>query len=666
MDHDAMGHGNHMAHMGNLKLKFIISLLLAIPIIILSPMMGWELPFQFTFPGSEWVVLVLATVLFFYGGWPFLVGAKEELRQKAPAMMTLISLGISVAYLYSVYAFVENKLGRGTHVMDFFWELATLIVIMLLGHWVEMNAIGSAGNALQKLAELLPGSATVIQPDGSVSETALQEVRIGMKVLVKPGGKIPADGTVKEGSSTVNEAMVTGESREVSKNPGDKVIGGAVNGSGSLTVEVSGTGKSGYLAQVMQLVASAQQEKSRAETLSDRVARLLFYVALAVGVVAFVVWYWLSMDINIALERMVTVLIIACPHALGLAVPLVVARSTSLGARHGLLFRKRQALETATKVNAVLMDKTGTLTEGRFSVSRLVSFDANYDENAVLQMISALEQHSNHPLSIGILREAKKRDLTIPQAEKVENIPGSGLKGIVNGEAVQVVSAAFLRKNNIAFDEKAISETAAQGDSASFLMVGGKAAGLVAQGDQMKQNAAAAILKLKSQNIKTVMLTGDNQDAAKSVAGRLHLDDVRAELLPQDKEHIVRQYNDEGFVTMMVGDGVNDAPSLVRAGVGVAIGAGTDVAVESADVVLVRSDPADIPALLDLAKNTSKKMLQNLWWGAGYNIVAIPLAAGVLAHWGIVLSPALGAILMSLSTIIVAVNAMTLRMSTNG
>lgn len=653
---------SHMGHMGNLRKKFFVSLALAIPILFLSPMMGARLPFQFSYPGSEWLVLALSTALYIYGGSPFLKGAQEELRHKAPAMMTLISLGITVAYFYSVYAVIQNRNGHGPHIMDFFVELATLIVIMLLGHWIEMNAVGSAGNALQKMAELLPGTAAVLSPDGTTKETPLKDVPLGAHVIVRSGEKVPVDGKVLDGKTTVNESLVTGEAREVAKGKGDTVIGGSTNGAGVITVQVTGTGESGYLARVMELVASAQSEKSRAETLSDKVARALFYVALSASILAFAIWMGLTGNMSTALERMVTVLIIACPHALGLAVPLVVARSTSLGAQNGLLVRKRTALETAVNVSAVLMDKTGTLTEGSFRVSQIHSFLPEYTEDDILAMTGALEQHSNHPLSTGILRATLERNLTLPQAVDVVNLPGEGLKGTLDGREAFVVSASYLQNKHIAYDTSVLESAISRGDSVSFLLLDHKAAGLIAQGDRIKDEAVFLIAQLKKRNITPVMLTGDNAASAHAVATQLNLDKVYAELMPEDKEKLVREYKEQGYTVMMVGDGVNDAPGLVRADVGVAVGAGTDVALDSADIVLVRSKPSDILTILNLAKNTSRKMVQNLWWGAGYNIVAIPLAAGVLAPLGIILSPSVGAVLMSLSTIVVAINALTLRL----
>ncbi len=658
-DHGAM---DHSAHGGDFKKKFFVSLFLGIPIILMAPMMGIELPFQFTFPGSEWVVLILGTILFFYGGMPFLKGAKMELEMKNPGMMMLISLGISVAYFYSVYAFVANNfLHSSVHIMDFFWELATLILIMLLGHWIEMNAISNAGNALQKMAELLPNLATVIKEDGSTEEVTLQEVMIGQKVLVKAGEKVPTDGEILEGQTSINESMITGESKDVIKKVHDKVIGGSVNGSGAITIEVIGTGESGYLSQVMELVGSAQNEKSRVESLSDKVAKWLFYIALTVGIVAFIVWFILTKDINIALERMVTVLIIACPHALGLAIPLVTARSTSLGAQNGLLVKDRQALEVAKKVDIIMMDKTGTLTEGNFAVNEFESFSQDYTKEEVLSLMAALEQTSSHPLAVSVLNKMEELGLSIPKASNVTNLPGIGMEGLVEGKDVKIVSISYMNQHDLPFNEKEFNELSSQGNSVSFLLVNHETIGLIAQGDQIKPDSKEMINELKAQGIKPVMLTGDNKQVANVVAKQLGIEAVHAELMPEDKEKIVKEYKEQGLVVMMVGDGVNDAPGLARADIGVAIGAGTDVAIDSADVILVKSNPFDILHFLSLSKNTQRKMVQNLWWGAGYNIVAIPLAAGILASVGVILSPAVGAVLMSFSTVIVAINAMLLK-----
>ncbi|MEG0283388.1 MAG: heavy metal translocating P-type ATPase [Erysipelotrichales bacterium] len=667
MDHSKMDHTNHQGidhsgHAASFKTKFFVSLILGIPIVMLSPMMGVNLPFQFEFAGSQWIVLILSSILFFYGGLPFLQGAKFELKAKSPAMMTLISLGISVAYIYSLYAFVQNEiLLSDTHIMDFFWELATLIIIMLLGHWIEMNAVSNAGNALQRMAELLPSSATRINKDGSSEETSLVNVNIDDILLVKGGDKIPTDRIIVDGSTSVNEAMVTGESKVVKKDINDKVIGGSINGSGTIKLMVTGTGESGYLAQVMDLVSNAQKEKSKVESLSDSVAKYLFYIALFVGILAFIIWMILTSDSNIALERMVTVLIIACPHALGLAIPLVTARSTSIGAKNGLLIKNRQSLETAKKVDIILMDKTGTLTEGNFVVDHYKSFSKEYSNEQVLGLFAALEKNSNHPLALGILNKARELNVNIPSLSNVNNIPGIGLEGKLDNLNLKVVSLKYLDDKSIEYDKQLFKDLSSRGNSISFLVINDKSVGIVAQGDQIKPESITMIKELKKQGIRPVMLTGDNKQVATSVANHIGIDDVHAQLLPEDKEEIVRMYIEQGNVVMMVGDGVNDAPSLVRADIGVAIGAGTDVAIDSGDVILVKSNPSDILHFLNLAKKTSRKMVQNLWWGAGYNIIAIPLAAGVLASYGIILSPAIGAVFMSLSTIIVAINAMLLK-----
>ena len=662
-DHHAHGHMGHMEHMGNMKQKFWISLIITIPILFLSTFMGIELPFQFSFRGSDWVVLILSTILFIYGGTPFLQGAKMELGERKPAMMTLISMGITVAYFYSLYAFISNNfIPNAPPLMDFFWELATLIVIMLLGHWVEMRAVGNAGNALQKMAELLPGKAQLLDGNGNISEVDLNDVQVGQHLLVNGGDKIPTDGKILEGTTSVNESMVTGEAKAVKKTVGDKVIGGAVNGTGTIKIEVTGTGESGFLSQVMKLVSDAQKEKSRSETLSDKVAAALFYVAVAVGIIAFIVWMIVTGDLNTAFERLVTVLIIACPHALGLAIPLVVARSTSLGASNGLLIRNRIALEKANKIDYVTMDKTGTLTEGNFSVSAMESISSKWNNDEVLRMMASLESHSNHPLAIGILDEAEKRNVQFPVPEEVSVISGTGLSGTVDGKQLMIVNPAYLEKNNISFDINRYNELANKGNSVSYLIVENEVAGIVAQGDEIKEEAKKTVDGLIKMQIVPAMLTGDNEEYANSVASQVGINEVFAELLPQDKEKIISSLQNKGNSIMMVGDGVNDAPALARAEIGVAIGAGTDVAIDSADVVLVQSNPADILHFFTLAKNTTRKMVQNLWWGAGYNIIALPLAAGVLAPIGIILSPAVGAVLMSISTIVVALNSMTLKL----
>ncbi|WP_442896639.1 copper-translocating P-type ATPase [Enterococcus sp.] len=662
MDH-SQHHGaheemDHSMHHGNFKQKFWLSLALAIPILFISPMMGVDLPFQFQFPGSEWLVLILATILFIYGGQPFLSGAKMELKDKNPAMMTLISMGITVAYLYSLYAFVINTFTH-QHVMDFFWELASLIVIMLLGHWIEMNAVANAGDALKKLAELLPDEVIRIKQNGEQETVSLQMVHEGDVLVVRAGDKMPTDGVIEKGTSIVDEAAVTGESRGVVKQVDDRVIGGSVNGDGTLQIRVTGTGESGYLAKVMEMVRKAQAEKSKLEALSDKVAKGLFYIALAVGLIAFIVWLILG-DLPLALERMVTVFIIACPHALGLAIPLVVARSTSIAAKNGLLLKNRMALENGHHVDKVLLDKTGTLTEGSFSVTGVDVIDTNYSIEEILKYIGALEASANHPIAKGIMNYIKEQNVSFYEATDEMNITGVGLQGTVNNQQVKIVNGKELARLGLDVSKETIPKYQEQGNTISYLLIEEKIIGLIALGDQVKPEAKAFISSLKERGIEPVMLTGDNKEAAENVARYLGITNFQGGLLPEDKEAIVAEFTRQGQRVVMVGDGINDAPSLARATVGVAIGAGTDVALDSADVVLTNSNPEDILRFLDLAKQTRRKMVQNLWWGAGYNLLAIPLAAGILAPIGIILSPAVGAVLMSLSTVIVALNAMTL------
>ncbi len=667
MDHDNMDmggdmmmHGGQMMHMGNLKQKFWVSVVLAIPVLLLAPIMGLNVSIlNFHAPLIEGIVILLFdTALYFYGGAPFLKGAGAEVKSKAPAMMTLITLGISVSYFYSIYAFIANNfLNPATHVMDFSFELATLILIMLLGHWLEMNAVMGAGDAVEKMAALLPKTAHLVTDDGQTKDVEVSDLQVGQKFQVRSGESIPADGTIINGQSTVNEALVTGESAAVTKNVGDKVIGGATNNNGTLTVEITGTGESGYLSQVMKMVQEAQKSKSKAEDRADLVAKYLFYAAVSVGIIAF--FAWLPQGLSVGLTRMVTVFVIACPHALGVAIPLVVARSTSIGAQNGLLVRNRQAIEASQHISHVLLDKTGTLTEGKFTVNALVPSDG-VDETSLLSDLAALESNSTHPLAQAILAKAEERGVQVVAAENSQNIPGVGISGEINGTTYTIVNGNYLTKNGFKFDTTVADQWAAKGNSVSFLLSDNQVLGMVAEGDTIKPGAKALIAGLKKRGITPVMLTGDNQKAAEHVAGLLGLDEFHAGLLPDDKQKIVGDYQAKGNHVMMVGDGVNDAPSLAEANIGVAIGAGTDVAIDSADVILVKSEPSDILHFLDLAKITNRKMVQNLWWGAGYNIVAIPLAAGILAFAGIILDPAVGAAVMAMSTIIVALNAMGL------
>lgn len=659
MDHEHGGM-DHSMHMGNFKQKFWLSLILAIPIILFSPMMGMEFPFQVTFPGSDWLVLILATILFIYGGQPFLSGAKMELKQKSPAMMTLIAMGITVAYIYSVYSFIANLLNPHTHVMDFFWELATLIVIMLLGHWIEMNAVSNASNALQKLAELLPESVKRLTKDGKEETVSLKEVNEGDRLIVRSGDKMPTDGVILKGETIVDESAVTGESRGIKKQANDKVIGGSINGDGTIEIEVTGTGENGYLAKVMEMVRKAQGEKSKLESLSDKVAKWLFYVALIVGILAFIAWLFLT-DLPNALERMVTVFIIACPHALGLAIPLVVARSTSIAAKNGLLLKNRNALEQANDLDVIMLDKTGTLTEGKFTVTGVEVLDDAFNKNEILQYLGALEANANHPLAVGIMNYLKEHEIKPYQAENLKNLSGVGLEATVKKQQVKIVNEKEVERLGLNVEQALLKPYQEQGNTISFLILENHLAAIVALGDVVKTEAKEFIRTLKERKITPVMLTGDNKNAAQAVVDYLGIEEYYGGLLPDDKEAVVQKYLDQGKKVIMVGDGINDAPSLARASIGMAIGAGTDIAIDSADVVLTNSDPKDILHFLDLAKQTRKKMIQNLWWGAGYNILAIPLAAGILAPIGIILSPAVGAVLMSLSTVVVALNALTLK-----
>lgn len=662
-NHASHHHSGHAHHHGNFKVKFFVSLIFAIPIILLSPMMGVNLPFQFTFPGSEWVVLILSTILFFYGGKPFLSGGKDEIATKKPGMMTLVALGISVAYIYSLYAFYMNNFSSATgHTMDFFWELATLILIMLLGHWIEMNAVGNAGDALKKMAELLPNSAIKVMDNGQREEVKISDIMTDDIVEVKAGESIPTDGIIVQGQTSIDESLVTGESKKVQKNQNDNVIGGSINGSGTIQVKVTAVGEDGYLSQVMGLVNQAQNDKSSAELLSDKVAGYLFYFAVIVGVISFIVWMLIQNDVDFALERLVTVLVIACPHALGLAIPLVTARSTSIGAHNGLIIKNRESVEIAQHIDYVMMDKTGTLTEGNFSVNHYESFKNDLSNDTILNLFASLESQSNHPLAISIVDFAKSKNVSFTNPQDVNNIPGVGLEGLIDNKTYKITNVSYLDKHKLNYDDDLFTKLAQQGNSISYLIEDQQVIGMIAQGDQIKESSKQMVADLLSRHITPVMLTGDNNEVAHAVAKELGISDVHAQLMLEDKESIIKDYQSDGNKVMMVGDGINDAPSLIRADIGIAIGAGTDVAVDSGDIILVKSNPSDIIHFLTLSNNTMRKMVQNLWWGAGYNIVAVPLAAGILAFIGLILSPAIGAILMSLSTIIVAINAFTLKL----
>ncbi|MBC3043390.1 copper-translocating P-type ATPase, partial [Staphylococcus epidermidis] len=609
-NHASHHHSGHAHHHGNFKVKFFVSLIFAIPIILLSPLMGVNLPFQFTFPGSEWVVLILSTILFFYGGKPFLSGGKDEIATKKPGMMTLVALGISVAYIYSLYAFYMNNFSSATgHTMDFFWELATLILIMLLGHWIEMNAVGNAGDALKKMAELLPNSAIKVMDNGQREEVKISDIMTDDIVEVKAGESIPTDGIIVQGQTSIDESLVTGESKKVQKNQNDNVIGGSINGSGTIQVKVTAVGEDGYLSQVMGLVNQAQNDKSSAELLSDKVAGYLFYFAVIVGVISFIVWMLIQNDVDFALERLVTVLVIACPHALGLAIPLVTARSTSIGAHNGLIIKNRESVEIAQHIDYVMMDKTGTLTEGNFSVNHYESFKNDLSNDTILSLFASLESQSNHPLAISIVDFAKSKNVSFTNPQDVNNIPGVGLEGLIDNKTYKITNVSYLDKHKLNYDDDLFTKLAQQGNSISYLIEDQQVIGMIAQGDQIKESSKQMVADLLSRNITPVMLTGDNNEVAHAVAKELGISDVHAQLMPEDKESIIKDYQSNGNKVMMVGDGINDAPSLIRADIGIAIGAGTDVAVDSGDIILVKSNPSDIIHFLTLSNNTMRKMV---------------------------------------------------------
>jgi P-type Cu2+ transporter len=648
-------HGKHEGHsVEGFRKRFWISLVFTIPVLVLSPMLQhWAgLGDTLRFPGDIYLLFVFSSFIFFYGGYPFLKGLLNELGDRRPGMMTLIAVAISTAYVYSS-AVVFGLKGE-----VFFWETATLIDIMLLGHWIEMRSVLGASRALEELAKLMPSDAHKIMPDGSTREIPLTDLVSGDRVLVKPGEKIPADGDVVGGESSVNESMLTGESNPVHKKEGARVIGGAINGEGSLTVQVSRTGKDSFLSQVIDLVRQAQESKSRSQDLADRAALWLTVIALVGGAVTLIVWLLVAgQTFSFALERTVTVMVIACPHALGLAIPLVVAVSTALSASHGLLIRNRNAFEQARKLQAVIFDKTGTLTQGQFGVTDVRRFGVGLTDVELLQFAAAVEAHSEHPIAQGIIRSAD----SVAPVEEFKAIPGKGAQGRVKGRQIQVVSPGFIREKNLNVDDDGVARLSEQGKTVVYVVIDGKVSGAIALADIIRPESKNAIATLKRMGIRTMMLTGDNKKVAKWVSDELSLDEYFAEVLPDQKAQKVKEVQSRGLMVAMTGDGVNDAPALAQADVGIAIGAGTDVAVEAADIVLVRSNPEDVVNMIMLARATYKKMVQNLAWATGYNAFAMPLAAGVLYSFGILLSPAMGAVLMSLSTVIVAINARLLR-----
>lgn len=652
--HDSHGgHHDHHAHMiEDFKKRFYINTALSIPVLAFSEMIQNFFGVEFSFPGMGYVAAGLATFIFFYGGWPFLKGLKDELSEGGPGMMTLIAIAITVAWAYStaVVFGLEGKV--------FYWELVTLIDIMLLGHWLEMRSVMGASKALEKLAELMPSEAHIVDGD-DIQEVKISELKKGDIILIKPGEKVPADGKIVEGDSDLNESALTGESKPVQKSQGDEVIGGAINGDGSLKVKVKSSGEDSYLNKVIRLVEEAQQTKSKTQNLANKAAGWLAYIALGVGVVTFIAWAFFSTQgTDFALERMVTVMIITCPHALGLAVPLVVAISTALSAKNGLLIRNRTAFENSRKISAIVFDKTGTLTEGNFGVNRIEVMDGR-SEDELLASAAAIEQSSEHPIARGIVKEAKNRELKLPTASDFSATKGKGVSAKVDSVLYQIVSPGYLKEEGIDLPEGTNSEKA---ETVVFVLKEGKLIGFIALADQIRKESKGAIKTLKEKGIKVLMATGDNEQTAKAVADELELDGYYSQVLPHQKSELIEELQSKGEYVAMTGDGVNDAPALAKADIGIAVGSGTDVAAETADIILTESSPEDISRLILFGRATYKKMVQNLVWATGYNVVAIPLAAGVLYSQGIMINPAVGAALMSLSTIICAANAQLLRL----
>ncbi len=648
-NHESHNHHGHM--IAEFRQKFWISLVLTLPILVLAPMIQSMLGYELGFKGDRYVQFTFASILFFYGGWPFLKGAFEELKKKAPGMMTLIAMAISVAYIYSsVVVFgLEGK--------TFFWELASLIDIMLLGHWIEMKSVMGASNALQELVKLIPATANRIE-ESDTKEVPVADLKVGDLIRVKPGEKLPADGVIKEGESRVNESMITGESVPVSKKPGDQVIGGAINEQGALIVEVKHTGEDAYLSKVIGMVSTAQATKSKSQTLADKAASWLFYFALGAGILTLGTWLAIGKSFDFALERMVTVMIISCPHALGLAIPLVVAISTSASAKKGLLIRNRTAFENVRKIDTLLFDKTGTLTKGKFGVTRILPLSPKYKEEDIIRIAASIEQSSEHPIATAIVMKAKEMDLTLSESSDFENMAGKGVRALVDGQKIAVVSPGYLEENNLEAPPESFKDNF---ETVVFLLENNSILGVIALSDEIRPESKEAVARLKERGIKVMMATGDNSKVAESVSKALELDAFFAEVLPEGKQKIIQDLQSKGNFVAMTGDGVNDAPAIAQANVGIAIGSGTDVAAETADIILVNNNPLDIVDLIRFGTLTHKKMRQNLYWAVGYNVIAVPLAAGVLAPIGFMLSPAIGAILMSLSTVVVAVNAQLLK-----
>mgnify|MGYP003390801514 FL=1 len=652
-DSSAAGFDKHAGHHTPDFLKrFWITLVLSVPVLLLSHMIQQWLGFTIAFQGDKYVLLVLGSIIYFYGGMPFFKGFLGEVKAGAIGMMTLVALAITVAYVYSV-AVVFGLPG-----MDFFWELATLIVIMLLGHWLEMRSQMAASKALQSLVALLPNDVTVEQ-NGSPVKIKLEQLKNGDTVIIRPGEKVAADGLIVEGSSYLNESMLTGESVPVRKESGGKVIAGSINGDGALKIKATGVGKDSYLNKVINLVQDAQAAKSNTQNLADKVAKWLTIVAIVVGVGTFAYWYITMGDLAFALERMVTVMVTACPHALGVAIPLVVAISTTLSATNGLLIRNRTAFETTRKLSTIIFDKTGTLTKGSHTVQKIIPLTEHYSENDLLQYAAAVQQNSEHHIAKGIMQTLSEKKLELWKSENFRYMQGIGVTGIVNGKSVVAAGPNYFVQNNK--QVPAIPEEINQdAETVNFILIDDVPVGIVSLADTIREGAKEAIDQLRSMNIKSFLLTGDNEKVAAAVSKQLGMDGYLANVLPHHKQEKVKEFQDKGEIVAMTGDGVNDAPALAAADVGIAVGSGTDVAAETADIILVNSDPRDVVKMIDFGKKTYSKMIQNLVWAVGYNVVAIPLAAGVL-YPTFVLSPAMGAVLMSVSTIVVALNASLLK-----
>jgi Cu2+-exporting ATPase len=651
-DMQEMQHGSsmHIMQTGVFKTRFFVCLAFTIPVLLLSQAIQTWLNFTLAIPYQAYILLALATIIYVYGGWPFLKGLTMELRRLQPGMMTLIATAISVAFFFSAGT-VFFPIGS-----DFFWELATLIDVMLLGHWIEARSVLGASRALEELVKIMPTIAHLVK-NGDIKDVQISELKPDDVILVRPGEKIPADGVVIEGESYVNEALLTGESKPVHKTKEDEVIGGAINGDGSLRAKIERTGEKTYLAQVIKLVRQAQESRSRTQDLANRAAALLFYVAVSVGAVTYAVWALIG-SAQFALTRSVTVLVIACPHALGLAIPLVVALSTSITAKSGILIRDRKAFEMVRNVDAVVFDKTGTLTTGQFGVSDVVSYNS---ENDLLRLTASLEVNSEHIIAKAIVNYVHSKGVEFPEPQNFKAIPGKGAQGTVEGKEVYVGSPSLLKELDVEINDEKIASLQEEGKTVVFTVVDGKLSGAFALADKVREESRQAIKDLKARGVKVYMLTGDAEAVAKGVSKELGINDYFAQVLPDQKAEKIKSLKEQGYRVAMVGDGINDAPALATADIGIAIGAGTDVAVESADIILVKNDPRDVPKVADLSKKTYSKMLQNLWWAAGYNIVAIPLAAGILVNFGVIIDPAVGAVLMALSTVLVAINSQTLR-----